>query len=66
MADSSIPQIDPKGGGEAQPCLHRYLTSYGKGWECADCGVGILSLAVPIPMPLVVEALKAIAAKDHA
>ena len=43
------------------PCAHRYLTSHGRGWECFDCGVGILSIAAPIPMPLVVDALKLIA-----
>jgi hypothetical protein len=44
-------------------CEHRYLTSYGKGWVCANpaCGVGILSLSVPIPMPLVEKALRVIA-----
>lgn len=43
-------------------CTHRYPTSYGKGWVCANraCGVGIFSLVLPLPMPLVVEALKAI------
>jgi hypothetical protein len=56
----SIPGTDPV---EVRQCDHRYLTSYGKGWICAnrDCGVGILSIAVPLPMPLVEEALKAIA-----
>lgn len=49
---------------DQQQCEHRYLTSYGKGWVCANraCGVGSLSLAVPLPMPLVEEALKVIAA----
>jgi hypothetical protein len=48
---------------EKMQCEHRYLTSYGKGWVCANraCGVGILSLAVPLPMPLVEEALRALA-----
>ena len=46
---------------ELKQCEHRYLASHGRGWECADCGVGILSLAVPLPLPLVAEALRAIA-----
>jgi hypothetical protein len=52
------PDLQP----EPAQCTHRYLTSYGDGWECANrkCRVGILSLAVPLPMPLVKEALEAI------
>jgi hypothetical protein len=46
-------------------CAHRYLTSHGRGWECADCGVGILSLSVPLPMPLVAKALAAIASNPE-
>lgn len=47
---------------DEKSCEHRYLTSYGNGWVCANraCGVGILSLAVPLPMPLVIEALRAV------
>lgn len=44
-------------------CGHRFLTSHGRGWECADCGVGILSLTVPLTMPLVKEALSALGMK---
>ena len=53
--------FDPLASSGTVHCAHRYLTSHGRGWECADCGVGILSIAVPIPMPLVVDALKFIA-----
>lgn len=50
---------------EAKACEHQYLTSHGRGWECARCGVGILSLAVPLPLPLVVEALEFLAVADQ-
>lgn len=45
-------------------CEHRYLTSHGNGWVCADrsCGVGILSLALPLPMPLIERAFQALVA----
>jgi hypothetical protein len=49
----------------ADSCAHRYLTSHGRGWECARCGVGILSLSVPLPMPLVAKALAAIASNPE-
>jgi hypothetical protein len=47
---------------EQKDCTHRYLTSHGRGWECADCGVGVLSLSVPIPLPTIAKALEVIAA----
>jgi hypothetical protein len=48
---------------QERDCTHRYLTSYGQGWVCANraCGIGILSLSVPLPLPLIAEALRAIA-----
>lgn len=42
---------------EQDSCQHRYLTTHGNGWECADCHVGIFSLSVPIPLPLIAKAL---------
>ncbi len=42
-------------------CDHRYITAtHGRGWHCAnrECGVGILSLSCPIPMPLIERALE--------
>lgn len=46
---------------DEKQCEHRLLTSFGRGWECSRCGIGILSLAVPLPMPLVIEALRVLA-----
>lgn len=46
---------------EQKDCTHRYLTAHGRGWECADCGVGILSLFMPIPLPTIAKALEVIA-----
>jgi hypothetical protein len=31
-------------------CTHDEVTSYGKGWVCATCGVRLLSLMIPIPL----------------
>jgi hypothetical protein len=47
------------------PCSHRYLTAYpgSGGWVCAACRVPILSLALPIPVPLVAQALMAVAGR---
>lgn len=42
-------------------CRHDYLTSHGRGWECADCGVGILSIVCPIPLPIIARALEIVA-----
>ncbi len=46
----------------SEHCEHRYLTVYpgSGGWVCADCRVGILSLAVPLPMPLIEKAFAAL------
>lgn len=43
-------------------CPHDYVTSHGRGWECCDCGVGLLSLMCPIPLPTVAQALEVIGA----
>lgn len=44
---------------EQQNGLHALIVRYGL--ECADSGAGILSLAVPLPLPLVAAALDALA-----
>lgn len=44
-------------------CQHEYITStFEKGWHCSDCGVRLLSLSMPIPMPLIERALVAVGA----
>lgn len=42
-------------------CEHKSLTAFkGSGWVCADCRVPVLSLMLPIPLPLIGAALAAI------
>ena len=44
-------------------CEHQYLTvrPTTKGWICASCSVPMLSLSLPIPMPLIERAIAALA-----
>jgi len=47
-------------GGVPKACEHRFITStVEKGWHCASrsCGVKLLSLSLPIPMPLIESAI---------
>lgn len=42
-------------------CNHEYITSTSAlGWHCTRCGVQLLSLSVPIPLPLIERALAVI------
>jgi hypothetical protein len=52
---------------ESEPCTHRYLTAYegSGGWVCADCRVPVLSLFCPLPLPLVAQALAAVANRSE-
>lgn len=44
-------------------CEHNEVTStFQKGWHCASCGVQLLSLSCPIPLPLISQAVHAIGA----
>lgn len=43
-------------------CAHNLITSTAeKGWHCAVCGVRLLSLSMPIPMPLIERAMDVLA-----
>jgi hypothetical protein len=49
---------------EQATCQHRYLTSYFEtGWICSACRVPMLSLMMPIPLPLIAEALKVVVSR---
>lgn len=48
--------------GDAPACEHRYITSTREtGWMCADCGVRLLSLMLPIPLPTIAKAIAVLA-----
>lgn len=45
-----------------QDCEHRYLTVFpgSGGWSCAKCKVPVLSMMLPIPLPLIAQAIEAV------